>query len=95
MVIFMEMSYNSQRSYNIQRSYNSHRSENSQRIENSQKSEIIKRSENSLRILKISTQLMRLGKIPTYSRFFLEDVPKGCKVSDIRTDIHVHNMHCI
>ena len=34
-------------------------------------------------------------KIPTYSRFFLEDVPKGCKVSDIRTDIHVHNMHCI
>ena len=34
-------------------------------------------------------------KIATYSRFFLEDVPKGCKVSDIRTDIHVHNMHCI
>ena len=29
-------------------------------------------------------------KIPTYSRVFLEDVPKGCKVSDIRTDIHVH-----
>ena len=22
--------------------------------------------------------------------FFLEDVPKGCKVSDIQTDIHVH-----
>ena len=22
--------------------------------------------------------------------YFLEDVPKGCKVSDIRTDIHVH-----
>ena len=39
MVIFMEMSYNSQRSYNIQRSYNCHRSKNSQRIENSQRSE--------------------------------------------------------
>ena len=29
-------------------------------------------------------------KIPHTPRFFLEDVPKGCKVSDIRTDIHVH-----
>ena len=49
MVIFMEMSYNSQRSYNIQRSYNSHRSENSQRIENSQKVKISKRSENGFK----------------------------------------------